>query len=130
MGRRRRGLLLGGGGDWGGPGGFLLARPGGLDFFRFESNRWIFLHVEEVGTAQIVVAHFDAGVDGSGVNGGLYLAPGGIGVVDRGGAADFGEGSANGGDSEMAHRELGRRMHGINLPSVLCRGGERGCRDE
>lgn len=52
-------------------GNFQLVRSGSFDLLRLESNGGIFLDVEEMRAPQIVISHLDAGIHGSGINGGL-----------------------------------------------------------
>ena len=86
-------------------GDLQLAGSGSFDLLRLEGDRGIFLHVEVVGTAQIVVAHLDAGVHGSGVDGGLDRRLAEIGSVVLHGATYFSECTTNSRDSQMTNRE-------------------------
>jgi hypothetical protein len=114
-------------------GHFQFACAVGFDLLRLESDGGIFLHVEEVGTAEVVVAHFDAGIDGSGFDRGFERRLAGSGGVLSYGTAELGEGAAYGGDPQMTDRKLRRTVSRIKLPSVLRgsrEGGEQSNRDD
>src|SRR5580700_3278701 len=100
-------------------GNFQFARPGGFNLLRLESDSGIFLHVEEVGAAEVVVSHFDAGIDGSGFDRGCERRLTGCGGVVLHGTSELGEGAAYGGDPQMTDRKLRRAVRRIKLPGVL-----------
>ena len=60
-------------------GDFQLARTGRLCLFRFETNCGIFLDIQEIWTAQVIVPHVHARVDGGCVNRRIQRSFAGVG---------------------------------------------------
>src|SRR4029077_4392117 len=81
---------------------FKFAGSNLLHFFRFESHGGEVIDVEEMVTAEVLVAARFAGIHGSDVNSDVYGGFGDVLVVQDDRASDFAEGSAHGGNGHMA----------------------------
>ena len=104
-----------------------LARTSSLHPFRLEGDRRILGDIEEVVTPQIFISHFHSGIHGTGVDGHVDRSFAAIGRIINDHAADFGEGSPDSRDPQVANGKLCCRMRRVEIPGLgLCHGAKNG----
>ena len=106
-----------------------LPRPNHIDLLRLERHGRVFLSVEKVGATQIFVAAFLIGVDGAHIDRRVNSGLAGVSRIVLHASGDFAERAFHVRDHHVAHRELRRRMVGINCPAVVLSGGNGGERE-
>src|SRR6185312_1773592 len=84
----------------------------------FKSDSGIFLDIEKVRAAQVLVPHLDARIDRGRVNCSFEQSLAWIGGIIIRAASDFPELAPDRGNAQMTNSKLRRRVVGIDLPGL------------